>query len=105
MVNKTISIPYDLNEKLKEEDNASALISSILNQHYDSLRGVEVKSPKDIQVEVIELQKEIKEKKKEIEELKVIEITEEKTEEEKAEIKKKRDEATEKLKEAILSEI
>lgn len=34
MVNKTISIPYDIDKLLKEEENASALITKLLEEHY-----------------------------------------------------------------------
>lgn len=34
MVNKTISIPWEVNEKLKLEANASGLISELLIKHY-----------------------------------------------------------------------
>ena len=34
MVNKMISIPHELNEKLKSETNASGLIAKLLIEHY-----------------------------------------------------------------------
>ena len=34
MINKTISIPEEVNNKLKTEENASALITKLLIQHY-----------------------------------------------------------------------
>lgn len=34
MVNKTISLEHELNERLKQEENASALISNLLNDYY-----------------------------------------------------------------------
>jgi len=104
MAQRYIYLDEELNHKLKEEENVSELIRTLLNHHYNSLRGTEVKE-KDIKIEVVELQKEIKEKKKEMEELKIKEFEEEKTEEEKAEIKRKHDEATEKLRDSILQEI
>ena len=33
-VQKMISIPYELNEKLKKEENASGLITELLEKHY-----------------------------------------------------------------------
>ncbi len=46
MINKTISIPYEIHLKLKEEDNASGLITSLLVDYYrfnrvdlDTIRG------------------------------------------------------------------
>ena len=34
MVNKTISIPFQINGKLKQEENASALITRLLEEYY-----------------------------------------------------------------------
>lgn len=36
MVNKTISIPYEIDQKLKEETNASFLITTLLKNHYQT---------------------------------------------------------------------
>lgn len=77
MVNKTISIPYDLDKLLKEEDNASALISQLLQEHYKfnigtkeeidaRLRNLSDNQSKQIEIYKQEIQK-IEEVKKNIE--------------------------------------
>jgi len=41
MVNKTISISWELDQKLKKEENSSALISRLLNTHFGDNRSEE----------------------------------------------------------------
>jgi len=60
MVNKTISIEWELNERLKKEDNASGLISELLYKHY----RINEKSEEEIIEEVKEKQKQEERKKK-----------------------------------------
>ncbi len=61
MVNKTISITWELNEKLKSESNASALIVELLKEHY------KIDSFKNSTVEDVEKNlKEIEENRKKI---------------------------------------
>lgn len=60
MINKTISIPNELHEKLSKEENASGLIASLLYQHYK----LSVKSI----VEIEERQKSIEEERRKFQE-------------------------------------
>ena len=103
MAQRYIYLDEELNQKLKQEPNASELIRNVLNEHYRE-RGTTVVE-KDLQLEVVELQKTIEQKQTEIEEMKVQEKIDERTEEEKAEFKKRNDEATRKLRNAILEEL
>ena len=52
MVNKTISIPQEINNQLKQESNASALITKLLMDHYK----YNIKSP-DAAIKLIEEKK------------------------------------------------
>jgi len=104
MAQRYIYLTEELNQKLKQEENASALISNLLNQYYINLEKPEI---------------DISKKKKEIEELnnriieqnKIIETTiqekeiQEQTAKEKLEIQIKRDEASAMLRKEIEEEI
>lgn len=79
MATRYIYLSHELNEKLKAEANASALIVSLLEEHYKDTRTEE---------QIIEDTKK-----------KAIELEEQKK------IKEKRDRETEELKKALLEEI
>lgn len=64
MVNKMITLPYDMFLKLKEETNASALIYKLLTSHY---RTSEEK-PEEIESQIKDLKKEKKENNQELNE-------------------------------------
>lgn len=57
MVNKTISITYELFNKLKEEKNASELICGLLNKYYETL-GQTTNNPVIIEERIKELEDE-----------------------------------------------
>lgn len=48
MRNKTISITEEIYEQLKEEDNASNLIVSLLEKHYNNIKPKEIEPEKDV---------------------------------------------------------
>ena len=62
MVNKTISLSWEMFDKLKTEDNASQLINNLLINHYNTIGNPSEK--------LEEVKKQIEEKTKEAEELK-----------------------------------
>jgi len=51
MKNKTISLPDDIFNKLHEEENASALISQLLKEHY-SLKNFRQMSREELDLEI-----------------------------------------------------
>jgi hypothetical protein len=65
MAQRYIYLPNELNLRLKQEDNVSALIVQLLNQHY------QIKSIDNLSVE--EIEKQIQIKKIELEAMKKIE--------------------------------
>ena len=98
MVNKTISISYQLSLLLSKEENASALISNLLNNYYQTETKKE-KRPDDVVEEIQELQKVIEEKEKEFVVLSEKHIEVEKTEAEKEAWRVKNEELNRKIKE------
>ena len=56
MAQRYIYLSDELNRKLKGEENASALISRLLNQHYENMQPVDLTAKME---EVEEMQKEI----------------------------------------------
>ena len=102
MAQRYIYLTEELNQLLKQESNASALITRLLWDYYNSLKVPDV-NDKIKQVE--ELQKEIENKSKEIEFIKEIEVVKVQQEETERIIKEKHDESTNKLRDAILSEL
>lgn len=100
MVNKTISLSWELDKKLKEEENASQLISNLLNNYYNSLTEpvMDVFAKRK---EIEELNQRIVEGEKEIEKIEEVKKIQEKTEAERLEFKKRNDEASAKLRAEI----
>jgi hypothetical protein len=63
MVNKTISLPEEVAKRLLEEDNASALISELLRDHY-SLKDAKELTPEEIDKRIAVLKIKLEAKKK-----------------------------------------
>ena len=104
MAQRYIYLTEELNQKLKQEENASALISNLLNEYYLNLEKPEI----DISAkrkEIEDLNSRIIEQEKIIETTIQTKAIEEQTAKEKLEIQVKRDEASAKLRKEIEEEI
>ena len=65
-VSKLVSIDYELVQRLKQEDNASAIINSLLMAHYNSLKSEE-EIIADVKAKINEKKEEINKEKRIIE--------------------------------------
>ncbi len=101
---KHIYFDDGLYQLLKEETNVSALITRLLWDYYNSLVTKKV-DVSEKEKEIINLEKEIEVRRVEVEEIKEKEIEKKLTEEEETAIKTKKDADTNKLRDAILSEL
>lgn len=109
MVNKTISIPQEIDLKLKQEENASALITRLLEKHYEAYFPLTAANLAKKSIELTERATILQEEIKLTEEERIKRENKEKTEKEIETIEKAkkeaRDAATEALRASILAEI
>jgi len=107
MPSKMIYLNDEMYEKTKKEENLSSLIQRLLAEHYKVKEPFEnpVLFIKKKQEELSGMEVLIETKRQEIEQAKKKEKEINKTDEEKDSLKKRQDEATDKLRNAILGEV